>query len=274
MEEAALSPPPLLHARGLHLRHVRAKADAVRDLHLDIREGEILAILGPNGSGKSTALAGLARGLEPRQGTVEVGGRPAGSLSRKAFAREVAFLPQHPSCPEGLTVEDLVAGGRHPHLGFLQPPRPEDRAAVAEALSWLDLTDLRQRAVATLSGGERRRAWLAMALCQGARLLLLDEPTAGLDLRHQWELLELLARINRERGITIGVVLHDAEQAASLAHRLAVFCRGRLYAAGRPEECLTPEVFLDVFGVATEIRREGESWRVRVLGPGLALRNL
>ena len=143
-----------------------------------------------------------------------------------------------------------------------------------EALRWLDLEDLRGRPVSRLSGGERRRAWLAMTLAQGARVLLLDEPTVSLDLRQQHEVLELLARINRERGVTIGVVLHDAERAARVAHRVAILHRGRLYAAGTPRECLNSEMFLDVFGVAAEVSWEGGAPRIQVLGPGDATRSL
>ncbi|HYG63995.1 MAG TPA: ABC transporter ATP-binding protein [Thermoanaerobaculia bacterium] len=265
---------PLLTARGLHLRHPRSDRDAVRDLHLELRQGEILVILGPNGSGKSTALAGLARGLRPRAGDVSLGAHPAWGLSRRAFARRVARLPQEPACPDGLTVEELVTGGRHPYANLLGDLRPADRAAVREALRWLDLEDLRGRAVARLSGGERRRAWLAMTLCQGADVLLLDEPTASLDLKHQCEVLELLARINRERGVTLGIVLHDVDQAARLAHRVAILHRGRLYRAGPPRDCLTREMFLDVYGVETRITDEAGALRVQVLGPGDPTRSL
>lgn len=265
---------PLLAARDLHLRHPRSERDAVRDLHLELIEGEILALVGPNGSGKSTALAGLARSLRPRSGDVALGPQKIWHLSQKAFSRCVARLPQEPSCPDGLTVEELVRTGRHPHLRAFSAPGPADRSAVREALRWLDLEDLKGRSVSHLSGGERRRAWLAMALCQGARVLLLDEPTASLDLKHQCEVLDLLAHINRERGVTLGVVLHDLERAAQLAHRVAVLHRGRLYAVGTPRECLTREMFLDVFGVDTRITEEDGTLRLRVLGPGDATRSL
>ncbi|HEX4497687.1 MAG TPA: ABC transporter ATP-binding protein [Thermoanaerobaculia bacterium] len=263
-----------LAARGLDLRYPRSDRDAVRDLHLELREGEILAILGPNGSGKSTALAGLARSLRPRAGEVTLGAESVWSLPQRTFSRAVARLPQEPSCPDGLTVEELVSCGRHPHLGVFGSPRAADRAAVREALRWLDLEDLRSRAVARLSGGERRRAWLAMVLAQGSRILLLDEPTTGLDLRHQCELMALLARINRERGVTLGVVLHDVERAARLAHRVAVLHRGRLYAVGEPRRCLTPDLFLDVFGVEAHVSDPDGTFHFQVLGPGDALRSL
>jgi iron complex transport system ATP-binding protein len=268
---------PVLAARGVDLRYPRSERDAMRDLYLDLRPGEILAILGPNGSGKSTVLAGLARTLRPLAGQVTYGDTEVWNLSQKAYSRLVARLPQEPSCPDGLTVEELVRCGRHPHLRGFGAAGPADRAAVREALRWLDLEDLRGRSVARLSGGERRRAWLAMVLAQDARVVLLDEPTAGLDLKHQCELMELLTRINRERGVTLGVVLHDVEHAARLAHRIAILHRGRLYAVGEPRRCLTPEMFLDVFGVEVRIDPAGDEdggLRLRVLGPGDAIRSL
>jgi iron complex transport system ATP-binding protein len=136
----------------------------------------------------------------------------------------------------------------------------------------VDVLDLRARKVETLSGGERRRAWLAMVLCQEAPLLLLDEPTAALDLKHQHEVLTLLARLNRERGVTMVVVLHDLEHAAALGHRLAVLHRGRLYAAGPPATCLTASMLRDVFEVDAEIRTDAAGTAVRILGPSRPVR--
>lgn len=266
--------PPRLEAAGIHLRHPGAERDAVRDVHLRVEAGEILCLVGPNGSGKSTTLAALGRELTPRMGRVTLDGEDAWSVPRKAFARRVARLPQEPVCPEGLTVEELAASGRHPHSRFLRPPSREDLDAVHEALAWMELSDLRRRPVETLSGGERRRAWLAMALGQGAGTLLLDEPTAGLDLRHQWEVLERLRRIHRERGVTVVIVLHDLEQAARLADRVAVFARGRIYAAGPPAAALDPEMLLDVFAVEAEITPGARSPRLEVLRPADPLRNL
>jgi iron complex transport system ATP-binding protein len=266
---------PHLEARGLHLRHPGAERDAVRDLYLQVERGEILCLVGPNGSGKSTTLSGLARELRPRAGELRLLGRDAWAIPRREFARRVARLPQEPLCPEGLTVEALVAGGRNPHVRFLAGFEQADRQALHDALSAMDLDAVRHRAVETLSGGERRRAFLAMVLCQQAEILLLDEPTAALDVRHQWEVLELLARINRERGVTLVVVLHDLETAARFAHRLAVFYRGRLYQCAPPSQTLLPEMLLDVFHVAAEVVIEsGGARRVIVKQPADPLRNL
>jgi len=231
----------LLESRRVHLRHPRAERDAVRDVTVAVAPGEIVALVGPNGSGKSTLLAGLGRELPPRSGRIHFAGEDAFRIPRRRFSRRVGRLPQEPACPEGVPVEAL---------------------------------DLRTRKLETLSGGERRRAWLAMVLAQEAEALLLDEPTSALDLRHQWEVLDLLERANRERRLTLVLSLHDLEQAASLAHRLVVMHRGRGCAAGPPAESLSEEMLRDVFGVEARVDKEDGVLRVRVRGPGDALRSL
>lgn len=264
--EATPTTVPLLEARRLHLRHPRGTRDVVRDVSLEIGRGEIVALVGPNGSGKSTTLAALGGGLAPRAGEVLVDGVRLRRVARRMLARRIARLPQEPVCPEGLTVEDLVLCGRHPHRGWLETPRSEDRIAVSSAIRTMGLADLRHRRVETLSGGERRRAWIAMVVAQRAELLLLDEPTAALDVRHQGEVLDLLVRVNRERRTSIVLVLHDLEHAARVADRIAVLHRGRLYDVGEPERCLVPEMLRDVFGIAARIDREGCRLRVRIDG--------
>ena len=263
-----------LEASGLHIRHPGADRDSVRDLHLTVEPGEILCLVGPNGSGKSTTLAGLAREIRPRVGQIQIDGNDIWTVPRRQFAKLLARLPQEPQCPEGLTVEDVVGNGRSPYLGTLGGWKDTDRHAVQDAIEAMDLVDLKRRAVETLSGGERRRVWLAMVLCQGSDILLLDEPTSALDLRHQLEVLALLADINRTRGVSMIVVMHDLEQAARLGHRLAVLYRGRLYDTAPPDEVLRSEMLLDVFRVAAEIRGRGGSIEVDVLEPADPMRSL
>jgi len=265
---------PLLRAERLQLRHPGAERDAVRDLSLALREGELLVLVGPNGSGKSTTLSGLARTLRPRAGVVRLGDSDVWRLGARAFARRVARLAQSPIAPPGLDVEGLVAAGRHARRRLFGGASPEDRRVVHEALATMDLLDHRRRPLETLSGGERRRAWLALALAQQGEILLLDEPTASLDLRAQWELMALLGRLHRERGLTIAVVLHDLEQAAALAQRMAVLHRGRLYEAGPPEHVLREDMLRDVYGVDARVSKEDGSLRVRVLGPADPIRTL
>jgi len=266
--------PALLRMCGVHVRHPTADRDALRDVALGVRSGEILALVGPNGSGKSTALATLGRALVPRLGDVELDGGTAAVLSARTFARRVARLPQNPSCPEGITVAELVRSGRHAYRRFLEPLGDTDLAAVREAMRAVDVLDLRHRRMETLSGGERRRAWLAMVLCQEAPILLLDEPTSALDLRHQRELLALLRRLRDERHVTIVVVLHDLEQAAWVADRVAVLHRGRLYAAGAPADAIREDTLRDVFGVEARVTVEADGLAIRVLGPCDPLRFL
>ncbi len=264
----------LLEAERLHLRHSGADRDAVRDVSLRIERGEIVALVGPNGSGKSTLLAGLARELPPRAGKVRFDGVELHLLPRRRLAQRMARLPQDPAVPEGLTVEALVRNGRHPYVGSFGAYDARDDRAQRDALAAMDLLDLRTRTIETLSGGERRRAWLAMVLAQEPELLLLDEPTAALDLRHQWEVLALLAQTNRERGLTIVVSLHDLEQAAALAHRVAVMHRGRLYATGDPARLLAEETLRDVFAVDARVSQQDGVLAIRVCGPSDPLRSL
>ncbi len=263
-----------LAAHRLYARHALSERDALRDVSLAIQPGEIVVLVGPNGAGKSTLLACLSGELRPRSGRVELFGTDVRRLSRRRLARRLARLPQEPVCPEGLSVEALVGCGRHPHSSYLGGLDGADQAAVREALAATDTSDLRRRGMETLSGGERRRAWLAMVLAQRSEVLVLDEPTAALDVRHQWEVVELLREANRERGVTILTAVHDLEQAAALAHRVAVMLRGRLYEIGPPEACLREEMLRDVFRVDARIEKEDGRLRVRIGGPADALRSL
>ena len=265
---------PVLEASRIHARHPGVDIDVLRDVSLSVEPGEIVALLGPNGSGKSTLLSVLGADLPPRSGEVRLEGRDVRRYRRRELARHVAYLPQDPACPEGLTVGALVESGRHPHRGFFEAIDTEDRRAVRRALEAMELGDFAHRPVERLSGGERRRAWLAMVLAQEADVLLLDEPTAALDLRHQWEVIDRLARVSRERGMTVVTALHDLEHAALLAHRVAVMHRGRLYEMGPPERCLREETIRDVYRVDARITKEDGSLRVHVRGPADSLRSL
>ncbi|MEZ7978274.1 MAG: ABC transporter ATP-binding protein [Myxococcota bacterium] len=263
----------VLEAKRLHVRHPGVDRDVLRDASLSVLEGEILAIVGPNGSGKSTLLRSLGRDMEIRRGAVYLEREDLSAYPRKRLARRMARLPQDPLSPEGLTVEALVACGRSPHLGAFSSLAPADQDIVSEALDAVEIADFRTRPIESLSGGERRRAWIAMALAQEPRFLLLDEPTSALDLRHQFELLELLGRLNRERGTTIVLSIHDLAHAALVADRVAVLSRGRVYAVGTPEYVLSEETLLDVFRVRSKVELEDGVLGVKILGPGDPIRN-
>lgn len=245
-----------LELRDLRLGYDGREAVAVPSLRLE--EGTVVAVIGPNGSGKSTLLRGMARALKPRGGAVLLDGRAIASLPPKAVARVLALLPQSPTAPPDVSVEELVWRGRHPHLGFFGVPKAVDREAVEWALAATSLQHLRQRPLSTLSGGERQRAWIAMALAQQPRLLLLDEPTTYLDIGHQLEVLELLAALNRDHGLTLVLVLQDLNHASRFAHRLLVLRGGAIVADGPPASVLTEQLLREVFGVEAEILPRGE----------------
>ncbi len=225
----------------------------VESLSLSIEAKSITALVGPNGSGKSTLLKAMARLLPVRAGGVYLDGKAITRMSHRAVARELAILPQGPSAPAGLTVGELVEQGRYPHAGSLRMLRKQDHASIEEALAQTDMARFRHRPLHGLSGGERQRAWIALALAQDTPMLLLDEPTTFLDVGHQLEVLELVARLRRERGMTVVIVLHDLNQAAHYADRMVVLERGRIVADGAPSGVLTSALLAEGFRVQASV---------------------
>ncbi|MGZ4475710.1 MAG: ABC transporter ATP-binding protein [Nocardioides sp.] len=221
----------------------------VTDLSLALPEGQVTVIVGANACGKSTLLRALARLLRPAGGQVLLDGRDVHTIPTRQLARRLGLMPQAPIAPEGIVVADLVARGRHPHQGLFGRWSAADDAAVAAAREATGVSDLADRAVDELSGGQRQRVWIAMALAQETSVLLLDEPTTYLDLAHQIEVLDLLARLNAERGTTIAMVLHDLNLAARYADHLVALRAGRMMAAGTPAEVVTEETVEAVFGL-------------------------
>lgn len=221
----------------------------IEDLDLDIAPGRMTMIIGANACGKSTLLSVLARVSEPLGGRVELDGADASTMPRRRFAQNVGLLPQHPIAPDGLTVAELVSRGRHPHRGIFQRWTAADTAKVDDAMVKTGVAALADRPVGDLSGGQRQRVWIAMALAQEPRVLLLDEPTTFLDLSHQIEVLDLLRALNRSDGTTIVVVLHELNLAARYADDLVVMSAGRIVAHGAPDEVLTREVVAQAFGL-------------------------
>ncbi len=221
----------------------------ISDLSLAIPAGRISVIVGANACGKSTLLRSMARLLPPRSGAVLLDGRSIAERPTREVAKILGLLPQTPIAPDGIAVADLVARGRYPHRSFLRPWTQDDEHAVAEALRMTGVLDLADRPVDELSGGQRQRVWIAMALAQGTDVLLLDEPTTFLDVAHQIEVLDLLTDLNRQRGTTIVMVLHDLNLAARYADELFAVKDGRLYLSGAPEAVVTAPMVRDVFGM-------------------------
>ena len=246
-----------IRLRGLTLGYGPASAPPiVADLDLDVPAGRVTAIIGANGCGKSTLLRGLTRQLAPRAGSMEVLGRDAARVSARDYARTVALLPQHPVAPEGMTVAQLVARGRHPHRGLLGGRAAGDDAAIASALERTDLVELAEREAGTLSGGQRQRAWLALVLAQQTPVVLLDEPTSYLDLSHQVEVLDLVRALPDPRGggrATVVAVLHELNLAARSADHIVAMAAGRVVAQGTPGEVIVPEVLAEVFGLDADV---------------------
>jgi iron complex transport system ATP-binding protein len=236
-----------LAARDLTLGY--GEQVVVEHLDLDVVGRGITAVIGPNGCGKSTLLRALGRLLRPRGGQVLLDGQRIDRLPTRDVARALGMLPQSPVAPEGLTVADLVARGRHPHQAWFRQWSRDDESVVAEAMAWTGVLDLAERPVDALSGGQRQRAWIAMALAQGTDLLLLDEPTTHLDLAHAVDVLDLIDRLHHDRGRTVVMVLHDLSLAARYADHLVAMRDGRIVAQGPPREVVTPELLADVFGL-------------------------
>ena len=236
-----------------HLTLGYGELTVVDDLSLVVPPGRITAIVGANACGKSTLLRSMSRLLRPRSGQVVLDGREVHRTPARQLARTLGLLPQSPIAPEGITVADLVGRGRHPHQGLLSRWSSDDDRAVAEALEATETTALADRSVDELSGGQRQRVWIAMALAQQTDVLLLDEPTTFLDVSHQVEVLDLLTDLNRRRGTTIVMVLHDLNLAARYADHLVALAAGRVHAAGTPGEVLTEDCVRAVFGLDSRV---------------------
>ena len=271
----------LLSAADLHFRYPRpstqataADAEVIAGVSLDIAAGEAVGILGPNGSGKTTLLRLLSGSAKPLSGRVRLGDADVLTFSRRALARRIAVVPQETSLAFDYTVLEIVLMGRYPHLGTFEVEGAGDMAIAMAALESTGTASFASRPFRTLSGGEKQRVVIAAALAQletsasgseASALLVLDEPTASLDLKYQFEIGALLRRIHDERGITVLLSTHDLRFAAALCHRLVLLAQGRVLAQGTPAEVLTPALVGRLFDVdpalaapilaAAEVRR-------------------
>ncbi len=233
-------------------------------LSFEVAPGEVLGVIGPNSAGKTTLIRLLTKVLEPLAGEIVVAGHPLRGLTRWQLAQRVAVVPQEAPPAFPFTVEQLVLMGRYPHAPGRFFERPEDLAVAREAMAATGVLELAPCALESLSGGERQRATLARALAQEPRLLILDEPTAHLDLRYQAEVAGLLRRLNRERGVTILLVSHDLNLAAELSHRLILLADGRIARVGTPEEVLEESLLAAVYGCEVHVEKSPASRRPMV----------
>ena len=239
-----------LEARGISVE--RGGRKILHDVSLRIEPGRFTALVGPNGSGKSTLLKALA-GLWPvSTGEVLFGAQPLHTFKRRDIAKRIAFVPQDTHIDFAFTVEEIVAMGRHPHRGRFAPETAADRKAITAALERCDVEDLKPRAANTLSGGERQRVLIARSLAAQPEVVLLDEPTASLDIEHAIEILDLCRELARE-GHAVAVAIHDLNAVTRYADVSALIDRGRVVKVGATEDVLSPAAFAEVFGVQAEV---------------------
>jgi iron complex transport system ATP-binding protein len=236
-------------------RHRRDRpADfALRDVSLEIPRGSLTGLLGPNGCGKTTLLKILSGIIAPDAGTVTLDSRPLAAMSRRQIARQIAVVPQETHPAFEFSVMEMVLMGRHPHVGLLQLEGPQDLAIAADALTATGTAHLAERGYMTLSGGEKQRVVIAGALAQSADVLLLDEPTASLDLGYQLDVASLLGTLNRERAVTMVLATHDLNLAASLCDSLVLLRGGRVLAQGPTREVLTSSMVRELYGVDADV---------------------
>jgi iron complex transport system ATP-binding protein len=233
-------------ALDLAVRYGRSRHRALDDVTMRVPEGALYAVLGPNGSGKSTLMRALMGVVRPEGGQVRVGGKETRSWTRRALAQAVGAVPQAEHLAFPITVRDFVGMGRYPHLGPFRPEGEEDRAAIAQALDRCDVAELVNRDVTTLSGGELQRVRIARALAQEPSGLVLDEPTASLDIRHEMTIFRLL-RQSADRGMTVLLITHHINLAARYADRFLLLSGGRVAAEGGAEEVFREEILERVY---------------------------
>ena len=234
-------------------------------LDFSVDKSQIISIIGPNGSGKSTLLKSLGRLLKPTYGTVLLEGKDIHTMKPSDVARKMSILPQSSTAPSDMTVYDLVCYGRMPHQGLFSTPSSADKEKIEEALAETNTSKMRHRRLDTLSGGERQRAWLAMAIAQNPEILLLDEPTTYLDVKHQLDLMNLVYKLHETKKITVIMVLHDLNHAARFSNRLVAVKKGKIFADGLVNEVFTEEVLCNLYDVETSVmtlKQNGQEYLV------------
>lgn len=221
----------------------------IEDMTLSIPKGEISIIIGGNGCGKSTLLKTIARINKPKNGDIFINDKNIKSIKEKNIAKEVAFLPQGPICPDGLTVRELVAFGRFPHQKMIGGLTSHDKEVIEWAIKETGLSEFADRGVENLSGGQRQRAWIAMTLAQETEIIMLDEPTTYLDMSYQLEVLQVLQKLNKEKKITVVIVLHELNNACRFANNIIGLKKGKIVCQGRPMDVINKETLKEIYGI-------------------------
>ncbi len=265
MTPATTTPAPVITARGISHRYHGAEQDVLVDVALDVAPGTVTTLVGVNGCGKSTLLRVLCGVTTPRSGRISVAGLDPSSTSRRRFAQQVAVVHQSLPPIPGLSVHDFVAQGRFAARGTLGMLGSDVGSAVRAALDEVGMRGVAARRLDSLSGGERQRVRLAAALIQQGQILMLDEPTAHLDVGHQLELLELVRHVAAARGLTVVLVLHDLDHAARFSDQVIVLAGGRVHRAGPPAQVIDAVLLREVFGVLGRVIDDDPSGRMRVL---------
>ncbi|ASW43954.1 MAG: ABC transporter ATP-binding protein [Clostridiales bacterium] len=226
----------------------------IENMNLSIPEGKISIIIGANGCGKSTLLKTIARINKPKSGDIFIKGKNIKKIKEKDIAKEVAFLPQGPVCPSGLTVRELVAYGRFPHQKMIGGLNKHDKEVIDWAIEETGLKEFADREVENLSGGQRQRAWIAMVLAQETDIIMLDEPTTYLDMSYQLEVLEVLERLNKEKKITVVIVLHELNNACRFAHNIIGLKKGKIICQGKPLDVINKDSLREIYGIDANLQ--------------------
>jgi iron complex transport system ATP-binding protein len=235
----------------------------IKGINLSVRRGEFLGIIGPNGAGKTTLLRLIAGLIKPSQGSIHLDGRPLGRMTRREVAREIAMVPQKPATEFAFSVQDVVNMGRYPHRGRFEMQSKQDLAIVQDAMRLTETSQLADRPITEISGGEQQRVILARALAQDPKILLLDEPTSNLDPLYQLQVLKVV-RGRVEKGIAVVSPMHDLELASRFCDRLILLKGGTILAEGSPEQVLVPEHLRTGFRVKAKVFPDRDTGGLKV----------
>lgn len=226
----------------------------IEDMNLSIPKGKVSIIIGANGCGKSTLLKAIARINKPKNGDIFINNKNIKEIKEKNIAKEIAFLPQGPVCPSGLTVRELVAYGRFPHQKIIGGLNNHDKEVIDWVIEETGLGEFANREVESLSGGQRQRAWIAMILAQETDIIMLDEPTTYLDMSYQLEVLEVLQKLNKEKNITVVIVLHELNNACRFADNIIGLKNGKIICEGKPIDVINRETLKKIYGIDARLK--------------------